>query len=138
MDFSWPEEYLTYRSTVVDFAKAKLNETVVDRDWEGRFPRALWEQCAEFGIQGLAAPKAYGGQLEDINFIRAMLAMEGLGYGCRDNGLAFGLNAQMWTVQLPLVHFASEAQKERYLRPMATGKMIGAHGLTETEAGSDI
>ena len=138
MDFSWPEEYTEYRKKVVQFAQAELNEAVVDRDREGAFPRQLWERCAAFGIQGLASPKEYGGQLEEINFIRAMLAMEGLGYGCIDNGLAFGLNAQMWTVQLPFVHFGNAEQKEKFLKPMAEGKMIGAHGLTEPEAGSDI
>ncbi|MEM9820636.1 MAG: acyl-CoA dehydrogenase family protein [Bacteroidota bacterium] len=138
MDFSWPEEYLNYREQVVKFAQEELNEAVVARDREGRFPEQLWKRCAAFGIQGLAAPKQYGGQLEEINFIRAMLAMEGLGYGCIDNGLAFGLNAQMWTVQMPFVHFGNEAQKEKFLHPMATGQMIGAHALTEPDAGSDV
>lgn len=138
MDFSWPEEYLSFKTAIVQFAKEELNETVVDRDKTGTFPRDLWEKCADFGIQGLAAPKAFGGQLEEVDFLRAMLAMEGLGYGCEDNGLAFGLNAQMWTVQFPILHFGNDEQKERFLKPMALGKKIGAHALTEPNAGSDI
>ena len=138
MDFSWPEEYLTFKTAIVQFAKEELNGTVVARDKAGVFPRDLWEKCADFGIQGLAAPKAFGGQLEEVDFLRAMLAMEGLGYGCEDNGLAFGLNAQMWTVQFPILHFGNDEQKERFLKPMALGKKIGAHALTEPDAGSDI
>jgi len=67
-----------------------------------------------------------------------MLAMEGFGYGCKDNGLAFGLNAQMWTVQIPILYFGDSAQKEKYLIPMGKGEMIGAHALTEPNAGSDV
>jgi alkylation response protein AidB-like acyl-CoA dehydrogenase len=67
-----------------------------------------------------------------------MLAMEGLGFASLDTGLAFGLNAQMWTVQLPIEHFGSEEQKQKFLKPMVSGEKIGAHVLTEPEAGSDI
>lgn len=111
---------------------------VLERDEQQAFSKEHWKKCADFGILGLANAKAYGGPFEKVNFMRAMLAMEGLGYGCIDNGLAFGLNAQMWTVQTPILHFANDAQKEKYLIPMAKGEKIAAHGLTEPNAGSDI
>lgn len=138
MDFSWPQEYQTYKEKVISFAQKELNDSVIQHDSDGVFPQNLWEQCATFGIQGLSVPKKYGGALEEVNLMRAMLAMEGLGFGCLDNGLAFGLNAQMWTVQLPIYHFGSEIQRHKYLTPMTAGKMIGAHALTEPDAGSDI
>ena len=138
MDFSWPNEYIEFKNQVIDFAKATLNGSAIENDREGEFPVDLWKKCAEFGIQGLSIPKAYGGNDEEPDFMRAMLAMEGLGYGCEDNGLAFGLNAQMWTVQLPIYYFGTEAQRQKFLPPMAAGKTIGAHALTESEAGSDI
>lgn len=138
MDFSWPEEYLKYKENVIRFAQQELNDNMFQRDAEGTFPRDLWEKCASFGLQGLAVPSAYGGTLAKVDFLRAMLAMEGFGYGCEDNGLTLALNAQMWTVQLPLLEFGSEAQKQKYLPPMAQGRWIGAHALTEPEAGSDI
>ncbi len=138
MDFSWPEEYLDYKKQVTQFANTALNEGAVERDASQEFPNDLWKKCAAFGIQGLALPKAYGGTLEEVDFMRAMLAMEGFGYGCPDNGLAFGLNAQMWTVQTPILHFGNEAQKEKFLPAMASGEMIGAHALTEPNAGSDV
>ena len=138
MDFSWPTEYLKYKDEVVQFAKAELNEAMEERDEKQTFPRALWKKCADFGIHGLSLPKTYGGSLEEDNFLRSMLAMEGFGYACSDNGLAFGLNAQMWTVQTPILHFGNEEQKEKYLLPMAKGELIGAHALTEPDAGSDV
>jgi len=138
MDFSWPEEYISFKNEIIQFAQNELNEGTLQRDEAQEFSPDLWKKCAAFGVQGLSIPKAYGGPLEEVDFLRAMLAMEGLGYGCTDNGLPFGLNAQMWTVQTPIVHFGSEAQKQKYLPQMAAGTIIAAHALTEPEAGSDI
>ncbi|MFK8006475.1 MAG: acyl-CoA dehydrogenase family protein [Saprospiraceae bacterium] len=138
MDFEWSAEFLAFKKQVIDFAKTQLNQGVVERDAQQFFPKELWEKCADFGIQSLALPKKYGGKNEEVAFSKAMLAMEGFGYGCEDNGLAFGLNAQMWTVQTPILHFGNEAQKQKYLPAMANGKIIGAHALTEPNAGSDV
>lgn len=138
MDFSWPEEYVEFKQAVVHFAQQNLNEGLIERDEQGRFRHDLWQQCADFGIQGLSVPARYGGSREEVDFLRAMLAMEGLGYGCRDNGLVLGLNAHMWTVQMPLYEFGNEEQRERYLPKLAGGQAISAHALTEPEAGSDI
>ncbi len=138
MDFSWPEEYLDFKNKVIQFAQRELNEGIAQRDEAQEFSHINWKKCAKFGVQSLAVPATYGGPLEAVDFLRSMLAMEGLGYGCEDNGLPFGLNAQMWTVQTPILHFGNEEQKEKYLPAMARGEMIGAHGLTEPEAGSDV
>lgn len=138
MDFSWPEEYLDYQKKVIQFAKDELNGSTEVRDESQDFSMELWQKCASFGIQALSVPKTYGGELDEVNFMRAMLAMEGFGIGCDDNGLAFALNAQMWTVQTPILHFGSESQKKKYLPKMVKGQLIGSHALTEPEAGSDI
>ena len=66
-----------------------------------------------------------------------MAVMEGLGAGCEDNGLLFSLNAQMWSVQHPLVRFGNEDQRRRYLPGLIDGTLIGAHGMTEPGSGSD-
>jgi hypothetical protein len=63
--------------------------------------------------------------------------MEVLGYGCQDSGLLFSLNAQMWSVELPLVAFATPAQQRAYLPGMVSGDLIGANGMTEAGSGSD-
>jgi len=135
MDFSWTEEQLAYKSAVIDFARKELNEGVLERDAEGVLSRENWVKCAEFGIQGLPVPEEYGGL--DADILTTMLTMEGLGYGCRDNGLIFAINAQMWSVQLPILTYGTEAQKLKYLPRLCSGEIIGAHGMTEPGSGSD-
>jgi len=91
---------------------------------------------AEFGVMGLPFPQIYGGAEEDI--LTTMLVMEGLGYGGKDNGLLFALNAQMWAVQHPISVFGTPEQKERYLPGLIRGDLIGAHGMSEPDSGSDV
>jgi alkylation response protein AidB-like acyl-CoA dehydrogenase len=113
MDFSLTDEQQALRQEVIQFAQDHLNEGVRQRDREGIFRKDLWQQCAAFGIQGLNIPQSYGGQGKDL--VTTLAAMEALGYGCRDNGLTFALNSQMWSLQPTLLHHASEEQKQRYL-----------------------
>ena len=136
MDFGWTDEQLARRSAACDFARRELaDDGLVARDHEGRFARELWERCARFGILGLSVPAELGGA--EIDLPTAMLVMEGLGEGCPDNGLTFALNAQLWTVQRPIARFGSDEQQRRYLPGLCDGTVIGAHALTEPEAGSD-
>jgi len=135
MDFAWTDEQLEVRKGVIEFAQGELNDGLIERDHTGTASRALWKKCAAFGIQGSAVPEELGGLGNDI--LTTMLIMEGLGYGCRDNGLIFGLNAQMWSVQHPILAFGTEEQKRRYLPGLCAGDLIGAHGMTEPDSGSD-
>lgn len=136
MDFGWTDDQLARRAAARDFAQRELSDPALEaRDREGIFDRELWERCARFGILGLSVPPEFGGA--EIDLPTAMLIMEAIGEGCPDNGLAFALNAQLWTVQRPIVRFGSEEQKRRYLPGMCAGSLLGAHALTEPEAGSD-
>jgi alkylation response protein AidB-like acyl-CoA dehydrogenase len=135
MDFSWTEEQLKTKQAVIEFAQKHLNDGLLERDRKGELARDNWRKCAHFGILGLPMPEAYGGA--DADILTTMLVMEGLGYGCRDNGLIFAMNAQMWSVQMPILLFGTEEQKEAYLPGMIRGELIGAHGMTEPDAGSD-
>lgn len=138
LDFTWTKEQLDYKSRVIKFAQEELNNSIASNDVSSTFSMQDWQKCAHFGIQALACPSAYGGQDKEVDILSATLAMEGLGYGCRDNGLPFALNAQMWTVQNPISKFGSEMQKKRFLPKLASGEWIASHGLTEPNAGSDI
>jgi alkylation response protein AidB-like acyl-CoA dehydrogenase len=135
MDFSLTDEQLEYRAAAVNFARKELAEGVVERDRQGAFSRELWLKCAEFGVQGLPFPREYGGQGADL--MTTVLVMEGLGYGCKDNGLLFALGAQMWSVQMPIFHFGSDEQKKKYLPKLCSGEWIGAHAMSEPDSGSD-
>jgi len=134
MNFSWTDEQLAYRDVVVRFAR-DLGQSLDDRDRASTFDRDAWQRCADFGLQGLSAPKEYGG--EEADTLTVMLAMEALGYGCADNGLIFSLNAHLWACQYPLLRFGSEDQKRRYIPSLCDGSIVAAHGTSEPESGSD-
>jgi alkylation response protein AidB-like acyl-CoA dehydrogenase len=135
MDFGLSAEQRELTEAAVAFARRELNQDLVKRDDAGEFPRDAWRACAAFGIQGLPVPAELGGAGSDV--LTTALVMEALGYGCHDNGLLFSLNAQMWSVQLPLVIFGTPAQQQAYLPPMVSGEIIGGHAMTEPGTGSD-
>jgi len=136
MDFEYTVEQQELAAAVREFARAELNDDLERRDHDGCFPRECWRKCADFGLLGLPVPAEYGGQGQDL--VTTTIAMEALGWGCRDNGLVFSLNAQMWAVQMPLAHYGSEAQKREWLPRLVAGDAIGAHAITEPGAGSDV
>ena len=138
MDFSIPSEYLDFKQKVIDFARKNLNHGLIERDKKECFSREIWDKCADFGLLKMGVPAAYGGDLEEVDLLRSIVAMEGFGYACPDNGLALAINAHNWPVELTINVFGTENQKQKYLPDMATGKWIGAHALTEPEAGSDV
>jgi alkylation response protein AidB-like acyl-CoA dehydrogenase len=136
MDFEFSEEQLEYKKKAIRFAQKALNNNeVIKRDRDAIFSRELWKKCSDFGIQGSGFPEQYGGNNADI--LSTMLLMEGLGYGCKDSGLIFAINGQMWTVQMPILRFGSDSQKNKYLPKLCSGEWIGAHGMTEPDSGSD-
>jgi hypothetical protein len=135
VDFSWSEEQIEFKQAVIEFAQRELKADLIELDKHGRLARDNWQKCADFGILGLPFPDQYGGASEDI--MTTMLTMEGLGYGCKDNGLIFGINAQMWSVQMPIFLFGTEEQKQKYLPRLIKGEIIGAHGMSEPDSGSD-
>ncbi len=135
MDFAWSEEQALLRQTIVRFAQQELNDDVIELDRRGDFSWSGWKRCASVGIQALPVPSEFGGGGADI--LTTVCALEGLGYGCRDNGLIFSINAHMWSSEIPLTSFGTPAQKERYLPRLASGDLIGAHAMTEPTSGSD-
>jgi alkylation response protein AidB-like acyl-CoA dehydrogenase len=135
MEFSLSAEQRELKEAAAVFAREKLNQDLAKREEAGEFPVEAWRACAEFGVQGLPVPAELGGAGADI--LTTVLVMEALGYGCRDNGLIFSLNAQMWSVELPLVKFGTPAQQQAYLPGLVSGHLIGGHAMTEPESGSD-
>jgi alkylation response protein AidB-like acyl-CoA dehydrogenase len=135
VDFGWEKEQLAIKDSVVKFAQRELNHEVIAKDKANVFPRDEWQKCAKFGIQGFPFPEEYGGINADI--LTCLLVMEGLGYACKDSGLIFSINAQLWSVQMPIFRFGTDEQKKKYLAKLCNGEFIGAHGMTEPGSGSD-
>jgi alkylation response protein AidB-like acyl-CoA dehydrogenase len=135
MDFGWSKDQFALHQRLRAFAEHELGENPVTQDQVQSFSRIGWERCAAHGVLALPIPEMYGGLGYDP--VTCAFALEGLGYGCRDNGLLFSAGAHMWAVQLPIWKFGTPQQKERLLPQLCTGQLIGAHAITEPGAGSD-
>lgn len=135
MNFSWTEEQAEYRATVAEFATNELNNDVIGRDERAEFDAAAWKKCASFGIQGLPFSTDHGGQ--GASALETIMAMEALGYGSRDNGFLFSLNAHMWAGTTPIERFGTDEQKERWLPGLFDGSLISGQAITEPDSGSD-
>ncbi|HCZ14192.1 MAG TPA: acyl-CoA dehydrogenase [Candidatus Accumulibacter sp.] len=135
MDFNLTSEQKLLRDSIVKFARGELNHEVVERDRAQTFPRELWRQCAAVGLLGLPAPEEYGGVGADP--LSCAIALEALGYGCRDGGLVFSICAHVLACVVPVWQHGSEAQRARYLGGLCDGTLIGAHAITEADSGSD-
>jgi alkylation response protein AidB-like acyl-CoA dehydrogenase len=135
VDFSLTSDQEGYRADLVRFAQNQLNDDVLRRDVQEAFSLESWKKCAAFGIQGLPVPEEYGGEGADP--LTIALALEALGYGCRDNGLIFSLNAHMWSCEIPILKFGSDQQKQKFLPGLCDGSLIGVQGMTEPGSGSD-
>ena len=135
MDFSYSPEQRQLRDDVTRFAREVLNDDVLGRDREQRFRRDLWERCAGLGLTGLPVPEEYGGMAFDP--LTSAIALEALGYGCRDSGLVFSICAHLLSCVVPLWKHGTEEQKRRYLPGLCSGSLIGVHAMTEAGSGSD-
>jgi alkylation response protein AidB-like acyl-CoA dehydrogenase len=124
------------QSAAIEFARTRLGGSRVKADKDETFDREGWQACASFGVLGMAIPAKYGGLGRGLSALLAV--MEGLGYGTRDQGLLFSINAHLWTNSIPILLHGTDDQRERYLPGLSDGRLIGANGASEPDAGSDI
>src|SRR5687768_8784177 len=101
------------QDAAIEFARTSLGGSRVRADREELFDHEGWKACANFGVLGMAIPREYGGLGLGLGPLLAV--MEGLGYGTRDQGLLFSLNAHLWTNSVPLVLYGTDDQRRRYL-----------------------
>jgi butyryl-CoA dehydrogenase len=133
MQFLLSEEHEMIRKMVRDFAKNEVEPTAAERDEEERFDRAIFDQMGELGLCGIPWPEEYGGIGGD--YLGYVIAVEELSRVCASVGVT--LSAHTSLAGWPIFKFGTEEQKQKFLRPMAEGKKIGAYGLTEPGSGSD-
>lgn len=98
--------------------------------------RRRWQLAGKQGITGATVPEAYGGS--GLAAGTAVALLEALGTGCADTGFAFSVAAHLCAALMPIVEFGTEEQKQRWLPRLSSGELIGAHAITEPEAGSDV
>ena len=136
MDLELSEQQQQLQNGAIEFARSALNDDMIQRDRSEAFSFDGWKRCAEFGVLGLPVPSEYGGMGLGITDVIAV--MEGLGYGSRDQGLLFSINAHLWTNSLPILEYGTEEQRRKYLPGLCNGETIGANGASEPDAGSDV
>jgi alkylation response protein AidB-like acyl-CoA dehydrogenase len=135
VDFGYSDEQKLLRDNIITFAKRELNDGVIERDRHEVFSREPWRKCAALGLMGLPVPEAYGGS--ELDALACAVALEALGYGCRDGGLVFSLSAHLLACVVPIMTHGDEAQKRRLLPGLVDGSLIGMHAMTEPGSGSD-
>jgi len=133
VDFDLPDEIVALQRMCRAFAEREIRPHAADWSEREEIPTKLFRTMGELGLMGMLVDPKYGG--EDAGFVAYVAAMEEIGRA--DQSVASSWNAHSTIASLPLATFGTEEQKERWLRPLATGHNLGAFGLTEPGAGSD-
>lgn len=133
MNFEFTEEQIMIQQAAKDFAERELLADVIERDEKGIFPAEHIKKLAELGFLGMMTdPKYDGGGMDAVSYVLAMQEISKI-----DSSVAVVMSVCNSLVNWGLEHFASEDQKEKFLKPLARGEKIGAFLLSEPEAGSD-
>jgi alkylation response protein AidB-like acyl-CoA dehydrogenase len=133
MDFQFSEEQLMIKDMARKFAADELAGTAQMRDEKGDFPYEAVKLMGELGFMGMMVPEEYNGAgLDTVSYV---LAMEEISRVDASAGVIMSVNNSLvcWGIH----EYGTEAQKEKYLKPLAAGEMLGAFALSEPEAGSD-
>ena len=133
MDFMLTDEQRALQDMVHDFAEKELKPIAAELDEHHKFPAEVVAQMAELGLMGVAYPEKYGGA--EMDYQSYAIVIEELSRGCAGTGVICSAHSSLACD--PIYHFGTEAQKMKFLVPMAQGKSIGCFGLTEPGAGSD-
>ncbi|HZG15434.1 MAG TPA: acyl-CoA dehydrogenase [Candidatus Bathyarchaeia archaeon] len=133
MDFLLNEEQDMLRKMIREFAETEVAPTAAERDEEERFDRSIFNKMAELGLTGIPWPEKYGGAGAD--YLSYVIAVEELSRV--DSSIGVTLSAHVSLASWPLYKFGTEEQKQKFLRPLAEGKKMGAYCLTEPGSGSD-
>ncbi|HEY2461106.1 MAG TPA: acyl-CoA dehydrogenase family protein [Candidatus Acidoferrum sp.] len=133
MDFSLNDHQKLIRDTVRQFMEAEVRPSLRQRDREERFPAEEIRKIAELGCCGMMIPEEWGGPgLDAISYVLMLEEVARV-----DAAMATALSVTNSAVQVPMMLFASEAQKKKYLPRLAKGEILGSFCLTEPQAGSD-
>ncbi|MDP2721574.1 MAG: acyl-CoA dehydrogenase [Bacteroidales bacterium] len=133
MNFEFTEEQLMIQQAARDFAQRELLQDVLERDEKAIFPANHVKKMAELGFLGMMTDEKYGGGgMDTVSYILAMEEISKV-----DASVAVIMSINNSLVCHGLEKFGTEEQKQKYLRPLASGEVIGAYLLSEPEAGSD-
>src|SRR5256714_3431467 len=133
MHFELTEEQLQMKMSVREFAEAEIAPHVMEWDETQHFPIELMPKLGELGLLGILFPEEYGGAA--LGYVEYATAIEELSRV--DGSVGISVAAHNSLCSNHIFQYGTEAQKQKYLAPLARGEQLGAWGLTEPGAGSD-
>ena len=131
--FPFTEEHEMIRQAARDFAQKEIAPIAAEFDESGEFPHATIKKMGEMGFMGIEVPEQYGGAGMDT--LAYVLALEEICRADAAHGTIMSVNNSLYAYGL--LKFGTEAQRQKFLIPVASGKAIGAYSLTEPMSGSD-
>ncbi|GAA0598144.1 acyl-CoA dehydrogenase family protein [Virgibacillus siamensis] len=134
MDFNFSEEQEMLRNTVRSFVDKEIMPNIAEWDREGKFDPAIMGRLANLGLMGVCIPERYGGSGMDYNSLA--IVCEELERG--DTAFRTSVSVHTGLNSMSILQWGTEEQKQKYLTPQAKGEKVGAFGLTEPGAGSDV
>jgi alkylation response protein AidB-like acyl-CoA dehydrogenase len=134
MNFEFTDEHKLLRKTVRQYVDDEILPHIAEWDSTGGFDPKVWKRLAELGFMGVCVPEAYGGSGMDYNALA--IVCEELERG--DTAFRTAVSVHIGLNSMTLMQWGTEEQKQKYLIPQAKGEKIGAFGLTEPGAGSDV
>ncbi|MDQ4076540.1 MAG: acyl-CoA dehydrogenase family protein [Chloroflexota bacterium] len=133
MNFALTDEQKAIRELARSFAREKILPYAREWDIQESFPRELLYEMGELGFLGVPIPERYGGA--GLDYISEAIVFEEIGYA--DSSVRTTLSVQMSLVELTILNWGTEEQKQHFLPRLCSGEWIGCFGLTEPNAGSD-
>jgi alkylation response protein AidB-like acyl-CoA dehydrogenase len=133
MDFTLSKEHEMARALFKEFAEKEVKPLAIEVDETEEFPRATVEKMAKAGFMGIPVPKEYGGQGCDV--LTYAICVEELAKVCGTTAVIVSAHTSLCCD--PILTYGTEEQKQKYLPDLASGRKIGAFGLTEPGAGTD-
>lgn len=134
MNFDLTNDQKMLQKEVRNFAETELKPLASEIDVSGEFPSENIKKLAEMGLMGIIVPEKYSGS--EFDFISLAIAIEEISRVCASTGVIVAVNNSL--VSYPILQFGNEEQKQKYLPPLCIGEKIGAMGITEPNAGSDV
>ena len=133
MRFDLTDEQAAIQAMAREFAESEIRPIAMEIDRDARFPHETVKRMGELGLMGIAVPERWGGSGSDM--VAYVVALEEIARVCASHAVVMSVDNSLYGY--PVLAFGTDAQRERFLKPVASGQAHGCFALTEPQAGSD-
>jgi alkylation response protein AidB-like acyl-CoA dehydrogenase len=133
MRFDLTDEQAAIQAMAREFAESEIRPIAMEIDRDARFPHETVKRMGELGLMGIAVPERWGGAGSDM--VSYVVAVEEIARVCASHAVVMSVNNSLYG--FPVLTYGTDAQRERFLKPVAAGQTHGCFALTEPQAGSD-